>query len=70
MSYRVHSRHTINCGIEVAQKDITRGCEGILTVISQENIEKYSEPKLPGATEKDLILEIFICSNIPTVFCT
>ena len=61
MSYRVHSRHTINCGIiEVTQKDVTRGCEGILTVISQENIEKYSEPKLPGATEKDLTLEIFI----------
>ena len=61
MSYRVHSRHTINCGIiKVKQKDVTRGCEGILTVISQENIEKYSEPKLPGATEKDITLEIFI----------
>ena len=55
--------------IEVKQKDVTRGCEGILIVISQENIEKYSEHKLPGATVKDLTLEIFICSSITTDVC-
>ena len=55
------SRHTINCDmVEVKQKDITRGCERVITSISQEDIEKYSEPKLPGAKKKDLTLEIFI----------
>ena len=57
----LHSRHTINCGIiEVKQKDVTRGCERIITYIPQEDIEKYSEYEFPGATKKDLILEIFI----------
>ena len=57
----LHSRHTINCGtIEVKQKDVTRGCERLITPISQEDIDKYSEPQFPGATKNDLILEIFI----------
>ena len=55
------SRHIINCGItEVKQKDVTRGCERIITYISQEDIEKYSEPQFLDATKKDLTLEIFI----------
>ena len=55
------SRHTINCGmIKVKQKDVLRGCERLITPISQEDIDKYSEPQFPGATEKDLTLEIFI----------
>ena len=55
------SRHTINCGmIEVKQKDVLRGCERLITPISQEDIDKYSEPQFPDATKKDLTLEIFI----------
>ena len=57
----LHSHHTVNCGIiEVKQKDVTKGCERSITVISQEDIEKYSEPQFPGATVKILTLEIFI----------
>ena len=57
----LHSCHTINCGIiEAKQQDITRGYEGIITYISQEDIDKYSEPQFPGAIKKDLTLEIFI----------
>ena len=58
------SRHTINCGmIEVKQKYVLRGCERFITSISQEDIEKYSEPQFPGATKKDLTLEIFITAG-------
>ena len=36
---------TINCGIiEVEQNYLTRGCERILTYISQEDVEQYSKP--------------------------
>ena len=57
----LHSCHTINCGIiEVKQKDVARGYERIITSISQEDINKYSEPQFPGATKRDLTLEIFI----------
>ena len=36
--------NTINCGvIEVKQKDLTRGCERIMTSIPQEDINKYSK---------------------------
>ena len=57
----LHSRHIINCGIiEVKQKDVTRGCERSITSISQEDIDKYSEPQFPGAAKRDLTLEIFI----------
>ena len=51
----------INCGIiEVKQKDVFRGCERSITYIPQEDIKKYSEFQFPGATKKDLTLEIFI----------
>ena len=57
----LHSRHIMNCGIiEVKQKEVLRGYERLITYISQEDIEKYSEPQFPGATKKDLTLEIFI----------
>ena len=57
----LHSCHTINCGmIEVKQKDVTRGYERIITYISQEDVDKYSEPQFPDAAKKDLTLEIFI----------
>ena len=57
----VHPCHTINCGtIEVKQKNVTRGYKGLITFISQEDIEKYSIPEFPGDTKKDLTLEIFI----------
>ena len=57
----LHSCYAINCGmIEVKQKEVTRGCERLITSISQEDIDKYSEPQFPGATKKDLTLEIFI----------
>ena len=57
----LHSRHTINCGmIEVKQKEVLRGCERLITSISQEDVDKYSEPRFPGATRRDLTLEIFI----------
>ena len=57
----LHSCHTINCGIiEVKQKDVTRGCERLITYIPQEDIEKHSELQFLDATKKDLTLEIFI----------
>ena len=57
----LHTRDTINCGIiEVKQKDVTKGYERIITSISYEDINKYSEHEFPGATKKDLTLEIFI----------
>ena len=57
----LQSCYRINCGmIEVKQKDLTRGCERVITSISQEDIVKYSEPQFPGATKNDLILEIFV----------
>ena len=57
----LHTRDTINCEIiEVKQKDVTKGGERIITFISQEDINKYSEPQFPGSTKKDLTLEIFI----------
>ena len=60
--HNLHSCHTINCGIiEVKQKDVTRGYEIIITIISKGDIEKYSEPQFPGvSTKKDLTFEIFI----------
>ena len=57
----LHSCDTINCGIiEVKQKDVLRGCEITIASISKENVDKYSDPQFPGATKKDLTLEIFI----------
>ena len=57
----LHSRHIINCGIiEVKQKDILRGYQRSIASISQEDIDKYSEPQFPGAAKRDLTLEIFI----------
>ena len=57
----LHSCHTMNCGIiEVKQKEVLRGCERLITYISQEDIGKYSEPQLSDATKSDLTLEIFI----------
>ena len=56
----LHSRHTIDCGIiEVKQKDVLRGYQRSIASISQEDIKKYSEPQFPGATKRDLTLEIF-----------
>ena len=49
----LHSCHTINCGmIEVKQKDVTRGYERIITYISQEDVDKYSEPQFPRCCKK------------------
>ena len=57
----LQSCHTIYCGIiEVKQKDLTRGYERTITYISQEDVDKYSEPQYPGAHKRDLTLEIFI----------
>ena len=57
----LHSCRTIYCGmIEVKKKDVTRGYEILITYISQEDIDKYSEPKSSAATKKVLTLEIFI----------
>ena len=57
----LHSCHKMNCGIiEVKQKEVLRGYERLITFISQEDIEKHSELQFPGATKKDLTLEIFI----------
>ena len=52
---------TINCGvIEVEQNYLTRGCERILTYISQEDVEQYSKPKFPGYRN----LTLWICSTM------
>ena len=59
--FMLHSCHTIYSGtIEVKQKDVRTGCEKSITYISKEDINKYSEPKFPGATKKDLTLKIYI----------
>ena len=52
--------NTINCGlIEVKQKDLTRGCERIITSISRD-VDKYSKPKFPGDEKKYLTLWMYI----------
>ena len=57
----LHSWHTMDCGIiEVKQEDVLSGCERTIISISGEDIDKYSDPQFPGATKKDLTLEIFI----------
>ena len=57
----LHTRDTINCGmIDVKQKDVTKGYEKIITSFTYEDINKYSEHEFPGATKRDLTLEIFI----------
>ena len=57
----LHTRDTINCGmIDVKQKDVTKGYERIITSFTYEDINKYSEHEFPGATKRDLTLEIFI----------
>ena len=49
--------NTINCGlIEVKQKDLTRGCERIITYISQEDVDKYSTAEFFDDGKKDLTL--------------
>ena len=49
---------TINCGvIEVKQNYLTRGCERILTYISQEDVEQYSKPEFSGYRN----LTLWIC---------
>ena len=53
--------NTINCElIEVKQKDLTRGCERIITYISQEDVDKYSNPILSGDGKRDLTLLICV----------
>ena len=53
--------NSIDCGIiEVKRKDLIRGCERIITSISQRDIEKSSETKFPGDTKRDLILVIAV----------
>ena len=55
------SECTLNCGIiEVKQRDLTRGCERIITSISKENVDRYSKTSALDFPKKDLTLEIFI----------
>ena len=57
----VVSTKQIKCDtVEVKQKDLTRGCVRNITSISQEDIDRYSQPSSPGSITKDLTLEIYL----------
>ena len=57
----VLSTKQIKCDtVEVKQKDLTRGCVRTITSISQEDIDRYSQPTFPNNTKRDLTLEIYL----------
>eukprot|EP00800_Vazella_pourtalesii_P011805 TRINITY_DN283_c0_g1_i7.p1 TRINITY_DN283_c0_g1~~TRINITY_DN283_c0_g1_i7.p1 ORF type:complete len:114 (+),score=14.60 TRINITY_DN283_c0_g1_i7:334-675(+) len=55
------SYQEMNCRvIKVKQKDLMRGCDRMIASISEEDVVKYSEPRFPGDTKRELTLKIFL----------
>lgn len=51
----------MKCGtMEVKQKDLTRGCNKIITFISDQDVDEYSVPRYTGDTMKELTFEVYL----------